>query len=378
MYTEIRATRLRLVLLGLVTAIAVAACGGSGGSSNGSSGAQSLLSQTFASGHTVNSGVLGFSVSIGAAGSASITGPLALNLSGPFQSRGAGKLPSSDFTIVIGALGQHASLGVISTGTAGYVTLQGNSYQLPASDFTRLESSFSSVTSTSGGQSSTLAKLGIKPQTWLRNPTVIGTENVGGTATTHIHASVDVAALTADLNKLLAKASSGSGAVAKLPSSISAATEAKIASAAKTASVDVWTGQSDKTLRKMAITLTVPVSGSLASLVGGATSATITVTLQYSDLNQPQTITAPTKLLPYSQFAAKLAGVSATLGATLGQKSGSGSSTSNGTQTLTAPSPVAPTPSTTSMQKYTACLRSADNDVAKMQKCAGLLNGSAG
>jgi hypothetical protein len=30
------------------------------------------------------------------------------------------------------------------------------------------------------------------------------------------------------------------------------------------------------------------------------------------------------------------------------------------------------------MQKYTACLRSADNDVAKMQKCAGLLNGSAG
>ena len=95
---------LRLLLSVALTALCVAACGGSSGSgsSAGSSGtAQSLLKQTFAAGHTVASGVLGLAVTIGPTGSGSVTGPISLSLSGPFQSHGSGTLPSSDFTVAI-------------------------------------------------------------------------------------------------------------------------------------------------------------------------------------------------------------------------------------------------------------------------------------
>ena len=43
---------------------------------------------------------------------------------------------------------------------------------------------------------------------WLVDPTVVGSENIGGADTTHIHAGVDVSALLADLSSLLQKASS--------------------------------------------------------------------------------------------------------------------------------------------------------------------------
>ena len=54
--------------------------------------------------------------------------------SGPFESRGAGKLPKSNFNIGLSALGHHGQLGIVSTGATGYVTLDGNAYRLPAGD----------------------------------------------------------------------------------------------------------------------------------------------------------------------------------------------------------------------------------------------------
>ena len=44
----------------------------------------------------------------------------------------------------------------------------------------------------------------------------------------------------------------------------------------------------------------------LSTLLGGLDSAGITVTMQYSDLNQPQSIVAPTTVAPYSQFTTKI------------------------------------------------------------------------
>ena len=63
-----------------------------------------------------------------------------------------------------------SGIGVISTGTAGYVTLDGSNYRLPAADFQKLESSFAS----SGSSSSTgLGQFGVDPQNWLKDPTVV-------------------------------------------------------------------------------------------------------------------------------------------------------------------------------------------------------------
>ncbi len=274
--------QLRVALPAAVLAAGVlAACGSSSSGSSGNAGA--LLKQTFSGAHTVNSGNLSISLSLDPVGSSTLTTPITLSFGGPFQNLGTGKLPKSNFTIAISALGHTGQLGIISTGTAGYVTMQGTAYQLPAATFQKLESSFASLAAspTGGSGSGALAKLGIHPLSWLKNPSVIGTESVGGTDTTHIRAGVNVAALLSGLNTLLGKASS-LGVSSSIPSSISQATQQKIAGEVHSASFDVWTGIGDKTVRKMMVGLTLPVHGSLSTLLGGINSAAITLTMQYA------------------------------------------------------------------------------------------------
>ena len=86
----------------------------------------------------------------------------------------------------------------------------------------------------------------------------------------------------------------------------------------KNATVDVWTGTSDKTLRKLALNVTVPVTGRVSTLLGGLSSAGIGLSIQYSNLNQTQTIATPTNVQPYSQFTAKLQGIVSALSGGLG------------------------------------------------------------
>lgn len=354
----------RGLLLGAIAAsLALAACGSS--STSGSSGnAQSLLKQTFASGKPVKSGVLGISLTLNPSGSSTLTTPISFSISGPFQSRGSGKLPQSNFTVAVSALGRKGQLGIVSTGTSGYVTLEGAAYQLPAADFQRLESGFSSVGGSSRGGGG-LSALGISPQHWLTNASIVGSDNIGGTDTTHIRAGVNVTALLQDINSLLSKASSSTGT--KLPSSIPPATQQKIAAAIKNATVDVWTGKSDKVLRKLALNLNVPVTGRLSTLAGGMTSALIGFSLQYSDVNQPQTIAAPANVHPYSEFTDKLRSLLTGLSGSVGAGSlGSGTTGSSGSGSSAT---------TDKIKKYSQCIQNAGQDVTKMQKCASVLNG---
>ncbi len=62
------------------------------------------------------------------------------------------------------------------------MTLDGNAYRLPAGDVQKIASSFSSAGSGGG----TPAKLGIDPLHRVTNPTIVGTETMGGAETIHI------------------------------------------------------------------------------------------------------------------------------------------------------------------------------------------------
>lgn len=375
-------TAFRGLILVVLASLTVGACGSASG---GSESASTLLKQTFTGTHKVTSGVLNLTLTVDASGSSTFSGPITLSFGGPFQTRGSGKLPESNFTVSASALGRSVSLGILSTGTNGYVTLQGTSYQMPQATFQKLESSFGQLASTGSTSqgSGTLAKLGIHPLNWLTNPTTVGTENVGGAQTTHIHAGVNVPVLLNDLNTFIEKASSVniSGA-SKLKSGLSPATRSKIAAAIRNPSVDVWTGTSDKTIRRLTIGLTVPVTGSLSSQTGGTRSADIGLTVQYADLNQPQTITAPTSVQPYSQFQSKVAtfvqglqgatsGLLGSGGASGGSSGSSGGSSSGGGGSSSSGG------TSTGVQKYSQCIQQAGGDVSKMQKCASLL-GSGG
>jgi hypothetical protein len=364
------------LLIAVLAAVAVAACG-----SSSSGSASSLLKDTFSGSHTVNSGNLNVALTLTPGGSSTLKGPISISFGGPFASLGKGKLPKSDFNIAISALGHTGSLAIVSTGTTGYVTLQGTSYELPAATFQQLESSFTSLTSSSGGNSSSgaLSKLGINPLHWLINPTVAGTETVGGTSTTHIKAGINLPALLADISTFLGKASSlGVSGSADLPTSISPATQSKIAGEVRSPRVDVWTGTSDKTLRKLAISLSVPVSGELSSLLGGLSSAQISLSMQYADLNQPQTIPAPTSVAPFTEFEAKLKSlvteIQSAVGGAISGASSSGSSSTGSSSAGSSATGSSSAGATSNVSKYGQCLQAAGSDVTKMQACASLLN----
>jgi len=372
-------------LIAAAAAILLTACGASSPQS-----ASTLLKQTFSGAHKVNSGRLSFSISLDPHGSSTLTQPIVLAFGGPFQSRGTGKLPESDFTVQVSSQGQSGSLSVISTGSQGFVSLAGTGYQLPQANFEKLESSFAKVASSGGGGKSQgiLGKLGIDPLSWLTHPAVVGSASVGGTPTTHVRAQIDVPVLLRDVNAFLEQAGSlGVSGASKLSGGISAATQSAIAGDVQHPTIDVWTGNSDKTIRRLTIALTFPVTGQLSSLLGGMTSAAIALTLQYTDLNQPQTITAPTHLQPYSVFSSKLAGlirdVEGSLeGAATGTGTGTSSaSTGSATTTGSAGSTSGGTATSPSVVEgatgaYSKCITAAGQDVAKMQQCASLLNGN--
>jgi hypothetical protein len=364
-----------LAALAAVASILTAACG-SGTSNN----PNALLKQTFSGSHKIDSGELSLKVTITPSGSSTLHGPITLNFGGPFQSRGKGKLPQSNFNLSFSAQGRTASVGILSTGTAGYVSLQGQSYQLPQATFQRLESNFAQIATPSAGGSSksTLSQFGIQPLNWLSNPTIVGNENIGGTATTHIRAGVNVPALVNGISQFLQKASTlGVSGTAKFPSGLSASTKSKIAGEIQNPSFDVWTGNDDKTMRRLQVGLTIPVRGQTSTALGGLTSAQVGLSIQYSNLNQPQTITAPSSVQPYSQFQAKIqAFVQALSGGLAG---GAGSSTSSPGATGSASSSAGATGTTTpgstaGVTAYSQCIQAAGSDVTKLQQCASLLN----
>lgn len=349
-------------------ALGVSACGsgGSHGSGAGGSGGPAassnpttLLRQTFASTHSIKSGVLGVTLVITPKGSSELTKPLSLSLGGPFQSSGGGRTAQSALTIAFSGLGKHGSLGVTTTGSAGYVTLEGTSYKLPSADFKKLQKSLG--THSGSGSEPGLSSFGIDPQDWVSQPRIVGTATVDGALTEHLHAGVNVRAFVLSLGKVLAKESStlrsAGSAASKVPTHITSAEASKIAAAIHQPTVDVYTDKNDSSLRRLVIDATLPVHGSLSTQLGGLTSAGIRLTVGYSHLNEPQTITAPAHAQSFAALQLKLQALGQGL---------TGSSGLGGTGSATPGSSA-------KVSKYAKCVQKANGDVAKMQKCAALL-----
>ncbi len=344
-------------LIAVLAGLLVGACGGSGGSGGSPQQANAVLREAFKGAQPINSGKLAVKLALTPSGSKTLSSPLGLEFGGPFQSLGAGKVPKSDFTIDLNALGRSGSMSVISTGTKGYVSLQGSNYQLPASEFRQLGASLAQVTSSGGGSHhGLLGRLGIDPLGWVRNATIAGSANVGGAQTTHVHGDVNVRRFLQDINTVVHKAPSlGS---TRLGSGVSSAALGRITGEVRNPTLDVWVGKSDHLLRRLEINFGLPVSSTYSTALGGLHSAHVQLMLAYSDLNQPQTITAPASAKPFTQFTAKVRGllqglISASPGASQGSSS---------------------TPSSGKLQRYSNCIQQAGSDVGKMQRCASILN----
>jgi hypothetical protein len=316
-------TTLRAAVALLVTIPCVCllgACGGAVGS------AQSLLDATF-SGHTqIESGNVNLSFALSASGSSATTKPLAVRLSGPFQNVGASKLPRFALQLQLSAAGHTLNAGATSTGSALFVQLAGTWFSTPQSTYRALEEGYAQATKSASTVKarSTFAALGIEPGHWLLSPTDVGSTTIAGVQTAHLTASVDIPAFLADVSKF---SQAGGGLGPTLPGvaggTLSPTAIAELAKSIKAAHVDVYTGKSDHLLRRLEVTATVAGTPQTRALLGGLSSADLKVLLEFSDLNKPQAIVAPSHSEPPSQLLPALQQlVGALQGATLGFSGG--------------------------------------------------------
>jgi hypothetical protein len=373
--TGIPSGRAVVLAAAILASLSLAACGAA--SSTGSAGAaDSALTKSFAGANKINSGNLQLSLTLTPVGSSILSTPISLSVSGPFARGTGGSPPQFNLAATLNALGQNLSFGLISTGTDAYVTLQGTAYTLPSSITKLLTSSSTSSAEKSGAAK--LSKLGLNPLGWLQNPTVVGTETIDGTATTHVHAGVNLKAMIASIGRAFTKAS-GHTATA-LPSSAGGLIS-KIESAIQNPTVDTWTGNSDNILRKFEVALTVSLSGlKLPSILSGLSAVNVDLTAQINDLNQPIQILAPGNAQPFSAFEAQLKsllGQLASIPGLSGILGGAGSSTGTGsTSSSSSSSPGTPSSPAKVVKRYSRCIKHAGTDAAKLQKCAALLGSS--
>jgi hypothetical protein len=279
----------------------LSACGGAAGS------AQSLLADTF-SGHTqIESGNVNLSLALGASGSSASTKQLAVTLSGPFQSAGAGKLPRFALQLQLSSAGHPLSAGATSTGSALFVELAGTWFSTPQSAYTALEQGYAQATKTASTAKvrSTFSSLGIEPGRWLSNPTRVGTSTIAGVQTVHLTASINTSAFLADVSKL--SQAGGGLALGSVPgagsgAALSPSVITELGNSIKSTHVDLYTGQSDHLLRRLEVNATVSGTPRTQALLGGLSSAALKVTLEFSELNKPQTIAAPSNPQPPSRL----------------------------------------------------------------------------
>jgi hypothetical protein len=323
----------------LVGAVALTGCGGGSSSSTTSSAsAATLIKQTFGSDQAVKSG----RITLAAKGAAEGSGEFDFKLSAKFDQADADQLPKLDGTLSLTSSGGSLQAGAISTGTKGFLTVAGTAYAVSDADFASFTKSYlgdQKKTAATTTKRPTLGALGIHPENWLQNPKTVGERKIGTAPTVHITAGVDVAKMLADVKTIVSKND--------LSSQLSAADVDQLGTSVKSATVDVDTGTEDHRLRRLVIHLVLQ-------------TGSIDLTLQYDDLDRPQSIVAPKNPRPITDLTAALQQLS-------------GAATGSGTATTTTPQPGAADATTEQGKRYAACLKAAGSDLAKVQACAKYL-----
>ncbi len=318
-------SRIRTLVAVLAIAVpvpaAVAGCGG--GSSSNNEDPNQVLDQTFNNPTKVTSGSLDISLSGSAEGASG--GSLTANVTGPFQtdSNNPNAFPQLDLTAKVSASGSGQSLSfdgsLIATKDNAYVVYQNQPYAVGTALFKQFTKSYEkSAAQQQGNQGgpSFFKQFGIDPRTWLTNVTNEGETDVGGTTTIHIHGDANVPKIVSDFSKIAQQAPGGSSQQIT-PQQIN-----QLKSAIKDATVDVYSGKDDHLLHKLALALTIAPPTSAGAPVS---SVNINFSIAVNDVNQPQTITAPSGAKPISGLLRQL-GVSGlgSLGAIGSAASGGG------------------------------------------------------
>jgi hypothetical protein len=293
--------RLAALLLGMVAALAVAACGGGSNTASTGDDAVSLVRDAFTNAHGIEKGRLAVALNVDAAPET-----VAVRFGGPFESQGEGRLPKFKLDLAVDeAGGDSARAGATSTGDRGFIRVDGEDYELSRRLFDQFKAGYEQAQLQGKGKGKGgMGALGLDPTAWLKDARKAGEAQVAGVTTQHVTGGVDVARLLDDLDGALGAANAlGGQGVPGLPRPLGDEDKREIIRSVKSAKADVFSGKDDRILRRLAVTLGLegtrdgkPVTGSLA------------FTLNLSELGESQDIAAPAQAKPLTGLDA-LAGL---------------------------------------------------------------------
>jgi hypothetical protein len=348
----LRTSRPILVLVFAVCAALLGACSG-----QSSSDVKDTLNKAFST--PIRSANMDLEVTLQLDGIKQLNDPVKLSVQGPYETGGNQTIPKANWDIAASASGQNFSAGFISTGDNAWVGFQGQNYEVGKQAVARLNQQIRQAAAKNKNKG--FSQFGIDPRNWLTDAQDEGSDKVAGVDTHHVSAKLDVGRFLDDLNTLVKKAGTSTGTTAQ----ITPEQKKQVEDVVKNPRFDVYVGKDDNVIRRLSADLSFTVPDDKRAQLNGLESGTLSFSIQFGDVGQPQTITAPKSAKPLSELTSRLGGLGGVLGGAAG---GSGSSGSGSSGSGSAG------PSAGALDAYAKCLQKADpNKQAELQKCNELL-----
>ena len=347
---------------------ALAACGGDEGNGD----VEGLLDRAFRK--SVRSADVKFDAQIAIDGLEGFERPVRIQAAGPYVG-GRGALPKLDIDLTFGAqgAGQTVQAGLLSTGDRAFVKFGGEFYEQERADVARANRELRG----GRGGGGSLRDFGLDPRRWVVDARDEGGETVDGVRTRHVSGRLDSRSLLRDLNGLVERSANAVGGRAPgVPDPLSSRDIDRLAQIVKSPSFDVYVGEEDDIIRRVSAGLEVKVPETDRSQVG-IESGSLRFSVELSDVNGSQEVTAPASSRPIGDLTKQLGGLGALggqaggagAGGGAGRAGGAGSRGSGGTGT--APDDE---PEVEALRRYSDCLdRAGPSDTKALSRCRRLL-----
>jgi len=294
--------RMTITLGPALAAAALSACaGGSSGAAAGGGGdpqrATMLASETFGANPKATSGKISGGVTVSVQGVPHFSDPVVFTASGSFSDSAGTALPSWDESLSIRAHGLLYGAGTTSSADKVYLNVGTTAYPLPDRIVATMRSASSEA---QNGITRTVAPLSIRPELWTRNLRIVGNEQLAGVDVVHISSEIDAARFFVDAGKFAHTLTALQiTSLTGLPRAIGPTAQAALVRSVTAAKGDLYTGSTDHVLRRAALSMTLAVAPADRKLLGGMTSATITATLDVTEVGAPQQISVLPDQQPY-------------------------------------------------------------------------------
>jgi hypothetical protein len=214
-----------------------------------------------------------------------------------------------DLALEASLAGEPMQIALKATGNKAYMGMGDQWYEAPA----EMQQTATSMPTDSEEMQTMLTSLGLDPSTWMKGVTMVGEESLDGADVYHLQATPDLAAMVADMFKLMQSeqfstmmgqatgSTDVSGAAGTMPALDGLEEmQQQLPEMFKNLKAEVWVDKASLNPVKISFSADiVPPAGEDAA---GLNGVSIAMTLSLKEINQPVTVEAPASPKSWDEF----------------------------------------------------------------------------